>query len=123
MANRQINTRIKMKYATYEEWMASDLVLLEGEMALCYISEENDEIKNVPAVLAKIGDGEKTFSQLGWTKAPAADVYEWAKQEHAPAGLNATMDEDEEMLVFSQDSVPGGENVSEVINDLLDEEY
>lgn len=64
MANRQINTRIKMKYATYEEWMASDLVLLEGEMAICTISEANDEIKNVPAVLVKIGDGSKTFSQL-----------------------------------------------------------
>ena len=52
MAEKTLNTRIKLRYASYSEWQSSTLTLLPGEVALCYIEANNSEIKNsAPTVL------------------------------------------------------------------------
>lgn len=85
MAEKTLQTRIKLRYASYEEWQSSTLKLLAGEVALCYVPANNDEIKNTaPTVLFKVGDGLKVFSELQWASARAADVYTWAKQSTLP---------------------------------------
>lgn len=85
MANRTLNTRIKLRYASYAEWQASTIKLLPGEVAVCYIDANNEEIKNTaPTVLFKVGDGEHAFKDLQWASARAADVYDWAKAENRP---------------------------------------
>lgn len=85
MANRTLNTRIKLRYASYAEWQASTITLLPGEVAVCYIDANNKEIKNTaPTVLFKVGDGEHAFKDLQWASARAADVYDWAKAENRP---------------------------------------
>ena len=81
MAEKTLQTRIKLRYASYSEWQSSTLKLLAGEVALCYVPANNDEIKNTaPTVLFKVGNGSKVFSELQWASARAADVYNWAKQ-------------------------------------------
>ena len=85
MAEKTLQTRIKLRYASYSEWQSSTLKLLAGEVALCYVPANNDEIKNTaPTVLFKVGDGSKVFSELQWASARAADVYNWAKQSTLP---------------------------------------
>lgn len=86
MAEKILNTRIALKIDSYDNWMASDLILKAGEMALCTIPQENTTagITNPPQVLAKIGDGTSTFAQLKWMAAVSADVYGWAKAATKP---------------------------------------
>ena len=85
MAERTLNTRIKLRYASYAEWQNSSVQLLPGELAVCYIEANNSEIKNTaPTVLFKVGDGEHVFKDLKWSSARAADVYDWAKAETRP---------------------------------------
>lgn len=85
MAEKTLQTRIKLRYASYSEWQSSTLKLLAGEVALCYVPANNDEIKNTaPTVLFKVGDNEHVFSELQWASARAADVYNWAKQSTLP---------------------------------------
>ncbi len=85
MAERTLNTRIKLRYASYAEWQNSSVQLLPGELAVCYIEANNSEIKNTaPTVLFKVGDGEHVFKDLKWSSARAADVYDWAKAESRP---------------------------------------
>jgi hypothetical protein len=85
MAERTLNTRIKLRYASYTDWQNSSVQLLPGELAVCYIEANNQEIKNTaPTVLFKVGDGEHVFKDLKWSSARAADVYDWAKAESRP---------------------------------------
>ena len=85
MAERTLNTRIKLRYASYAEWMSSKVKLLAGEVAVCYVEANNEHVKNTaPTVLFKVGDGEHVFSELQWASARAADVYDWAKAETRP---------------------------------------
>lgn len=83
MAEKLIQTRIVNKHDTYENWKSSSLVLKAGEIALASIPTEvrdNDGVITIrPTYLMKVGDGEKTFSQLNWLSATASDVYSWAK--------------------------------------------
>lgn len=88
MAVKELLTRIALKYDTYENWMDAEkggkLVLLKGEIGICEVPTSAtgaDKATNAPTILFKVGDGEKTFSQLNWVSAKAADVYEWAKAE------------------------------------------
>lgn len=87
--NTTINTRIALRYDTYNNWtdlnstpgFGKNLVLLKGELGVCAIPEGHTGITSIvaPTVLFKVGDGEKPFEQLPWASANAADVYEWAK--------------------------------------------
>lgn len=93
MAEKILNTRIQLKYDSYENWSKIDiegqganLVLKEGEIGICYIPEKTvvEGIKNPPHVMMKVGDGVTPFASLKWLSARAADVEEWAKAETKP---------------------------------------
>lgn len=96
MAN-EIKTRIQLKYDSYENWTATakQFKLRPGEVAVANINGANganlnNGIENTivqPTILFKVGIGDptneatwKTFNQLPWASALAADVYAWAKQ-------------------------------------------
>ena len=114
MAEKILNTRIQLKYDSYENWSKIDvegqganLVLKEGEVGICYIPEKTvvDGIKNPPHVMMKIGDGVTPFASLKWLSARAADVEEWAKAETKP--------------VYSAEEITG---IGEYIAKYVDEE-
>ena len=83
---KTLNVRIRNKYDSYENWAASSLVLEAGEIAIAYttvdVNVDNGTAKH-PALLMKVGDGEKTFANLPWMSARAADVLSVCKDETA----------------------------------------
>jgi hypothetical protein len=96
MAIKELQTRIALKYDSYENWLKTDdegqggnLVLLPGEIGICEIPGtvksfiENGKtvtVETAPTVLFKVGNTEKkAFKDLPWASAKAADVYGWAK--------------------------------------------
>lgn len=89
---KTINTRIQLRYDTLTNWQSEAtagkgalLVLNKGEMALCYVPAiTTDTTQTAPTVLFKVGDGTKTFRDLPWGGAVAADVYAWAKTPEKP---------------------------------------
>lgn len=84
MATKTINTRIKLKYDSYENWQKSTVALLEGEIACCTIGTADPSKGQLPPVMFKVGVGGKKFSELEWASALAADVYSWAKAAVRP---------------------------------------
>ena len=84
MAEMTFNTRIINKHDVYEQWQASSLVLKNGEVVVCTIPADTGAVQGEPVVMFKVGDGEKTFKDLPWTAARAADVYSWAKEPNKP---------------------------------------
>ena len=87
MADKTLNTRIKLKYDTLANWQGdgASVVLLKGEVAICEVPTGGSlEQVTPPAILFKVGDGVKTFAQLPWASALAADVYAWAKASTKP---------------------------------------
>lgn len=76
------NVRIKNKYDSYENWASAGVILEAGEIAIAYttvdVKVDNGTAKH-PALLMKVGDGEKTFAQLPWLSAKAADVLDACK--------------------------------------------
>ena len=84
MAEKTLNTRLKLRYDTYENWIANDPVLLAGEFALATVSvKQNGVVEHVPSVLIKCGDGTHKYSELDYVFAKAADVIAAAKSETA----------------------------------------
>ena len=85
---KTLNVRIKNKYDSYENWAKSGLVLEAGEIAIAYTTVNvdigNGKIEQHPELLMKVGDGEKTFANLPWLSAKAADVAAWAKAAEKP---------------------------------------
>ena len=90
---KNLLTRISLRHDTYENWIktgeagkGANLVLNAGEVGICTIpAGVNDAgVQNPPHVMFKVGDGSKTFGELDWTSAKAADVYAWAKQASLP---------------------------------------
>lgn len=83
---KTLNVRIKNKYDSYENWAASGLVLEAGEIAIAHttvdVKVDNGTVKH-PALLMKVGDGEKTFANLPWLSAKAADVLDACKSTEA----------------------------------------
>ena len=87
MADKTLKTRIKLKYDTLANWQGdgASVVLLKGEIAVCEVPTGGSlEQVTPPAILFKVGDGVKTFAQLPWASALAADVYAWAKAANKP---------------------------------------
>ena len=86
MAEHILNTRITLKYDTYENWQKSTLVLKAGEVAICAVPSGVTVagIAQPPAVLQKIGDGAHIFKDLPWLQAVASDVHTWAKAASKP---------------------------------------
>lgn len=86
MPDKVLNTRIALRYDTYENWMSSTVILKKGEVAIATIptGDTSGSSQHLPAVLMKVGDGDHTFKDLKWTQAVAADVPTWAKQANKP---------------------------------------
>lgn len=108
MAEHILETRLLLRYATYNQWMNSDLILKVGEPAVA-VFPNNRTVENMsnsapdytpPAIGLKIGDGKSRFYALPWVQAVAADVYQWAKSITKPtysaneiAGLDSYIEE------------------------------
>ena len=95
MTEKVLNTRIQLKYDTWDNWQKTDvankggnLVLKQGEMAVTAIASEKSDFTTPPTIMFKVGDGEHTFNELDWTSALAADVYDWAKAATPQAIIN-----------------------------------
>lgn len=92
MAENVLETKIQLRYGTYSQWMNSNVILMQGEAAICAFPNDRviDGLSNTtpentpPAIGIKIGDGRSYFYQLPWVQAIAADVYRWAKSENKP---------------------------------------
>lgn len=84
MATTTLNTRIQLKYDTYENWTTNNPVLLAGEVAVTTVQSAQAPVSQVPAILFKVGDGTNNFNALNWASAIAADVYPWAKASVKP---------------------------------------
>lgn len=92
MAENILETRILLRYATYQQWMNSNVILKQGEAAIAAFPRarvidglSNSQPDNTPpAIGIKIGDGVSYFSELPWVQAIAADVYQWAKSVNKP---------------------------------------
>ena len=113
MATNQkiLQTRIKLKYDSYENWTENNPILLAGELAAVYVAAKpTKEVNSIsaPQILFKVGDGQVSstgeitgtaFNSLPWASGLAADVYEWAKATLPPVasitgnnGAKATKD-------------------------------
>ena len=86
MATKTLNTRILLRYDSYENWLASTIVLKQGEAAICSVPSGKtvDGVTAPPAVLAKIGDNVHTFKDLPWLQAVSSDIHAWAKAANKP---------------------------------------
>lgn len=91
MANKTLNTRIKLKYDLYSNWSTNNPVLLAGEVALAYVPTDSSlSVGNAsvsgatpPQVLVKVGDGTNHYNDLKYVSALAADVLAACKSETA----------------------------------------
>lgn len=95
---KNLNTRIALKYDSYENWTRHNPILLKGELAIAHLpisenkpgtGEPNAEgstpaIQNAPNILFKVGDGVNHYNDLKFISALAADVYSWAKAATKP---------------------------------------
>ena len=95
---KNLNTRIALKYDSYEKWQEHNPILLKGEIAIAElpvsenkpgVGEPNAEgstpaIQNTPNILIKVGDGTNHYNDLKFVSALAADVYSWAKAATKP---------------------------------------
>lgn len=91
MAENVLETKIQLRYGTYSQWMNSDVILMQGEAAICAFPYSNTIVSSdlrpehtPPAIGIKIGDGTHYFYELPWVQAIAADVYNWAKDSQKP---------------------------------------
>ena len=116
MAEKLIKTRLKLKYDTFANWeqVKTTFVPLKGEVCLVEVPDAVDPIQNAPSVLFKIGDGTKTFGELNFGSALAADVYSWAKASGITVSGNdaagsfitgLTWDKDNNKLVVTKGNV------------------
>lgn len=90
--NKRLNTRILLKYDTYENWSTNNPNLLKGEMAIAVIDvSENTQThtgQTVPQLLVKVGNGLEgdagKYNSLPFISGLAADVHSWAKAASKP---------------------------------------
>lgn len=87
MATKTLNTRILLRYDSYDNWLTSTIVLKQGEAAICSVptGKTVDGVTTPPAVLLKVGDGVHTFKDLPWLQAVSSDIYAWAKSPNKPS--------------------------------------
>lgn len=85
MANKTLNTRIRLKYDTYQNWDTNNPVLLSGEIAVVVVPASTGAVQQEPAVLMKVGNGSDNFKTLPWISGNSADIYNWAKSPTKPS--------------------------------------
>lgn len=95
---KNLNTRIALKYDSYENWTHHNPILLKGEIAIAELPVNGNKdgvgepnaagstpaIQNAPNILIKVGDGTNHYNDLKFVSALAADVYSWAKAATKP---------------------------------------
>ena len=95
---KNLNTRIALKYDSYEKWTEHNPILLKGEIAIAELPVSGNKpgvgepnaagstpaIQNAPNILIKVGDGTNHYNDLKFVSALAADVYSWAKAATKP---------------------------------------
>lgn len=80
MAEKNFNVRILNKIDTLENWNASSLIIKQGEICIATVAANAGTGLSEPVVMIKIGEGDKTFSELPFNfYAKAADVIAEAK--------------------------------------------
>lgn len=84
MAEKMFNTRIRLKYDTHTNWTTKNPVLLEGEVAITTIPAAQGDVKQVPSILMKVGDGTNRYNDLKFVSGLAANVSNWALQPNKP---------------------------------------
>lgn len=88
MAEKILNTRILLKYDSYENWLTNNPVLKKGELAIAYLDQEHateaTNFQNIPNIVLKVGDGTSHYKALKFVSGLAADVYSWAKAPTRP---------------------------------------
>ena len=84
MATKTLNTRLQLKYDTYENWTKNNPTLLAGEVAITTIPSATGDVKQAPSVLMKVGDGVNTYQDLKYVSGLAANVSAWALAETKP---------------------------------------
>ncbi len=84
MAEKTLNTRILLKYDTYENWTTNNPVLKAGEVAIATVPTNQGGVQNAPSILLKVGDGTSDYNTLKFVSGLAADVYAWAKASEKP---------------------------------------
>lgn len=82
--NKVFQTRIQLKYDTYENWIAANPILKKGEMAIATVDSGVQSMTNLPNIVLKVGDGASHYNNLKFVSALAADVHGWAKAEKKP---------------------------------------
>lgn len=124
LPEKELKTRIQLKYDTYDNWMTkSSLVLKKGEIAIAEISNAVAG-SQLPPVMFKVGNGSKTFKDLDWVSAKAADVYAWAKQseeDFVNNFLSLKTANDVTMETMLEGVFATDEELSAAIGDLRDE--
>lgn len=85
MATTTLNTRIKNKVDSYENWTSANPTLLAGEIAIVTIPGSTGAVQQEPATLFKVGDGVTAFKDLPFASGLAANVYSWALAAKKPA--------------------------------------
>ena len=101
---KTLQTRIKLKYDSYENWHKNNPILLAGEIACVSVAAKPTKDVNsvaAPQILFKVGNGTVSstgqitgtdFDTLPWASGLAADVYEWAKGQFLPiTGTNGVV--------------------------------
>lgn len=91
--NKRLNTRILLKYDSYENWSTNNPNLLKGEMAIAVIDvADNTQTHSgqaVPQLLVKVGNGLEgdagKYNSLPFVSGLAADVHSWAKAATKPS--------------------------------------
>ena len=82
--NKVFQTRIQLKYDTYENWIAANPILKKGEMAIATVDSGVQSMTNLPNIVLKVGDGTSHYNDLKFVSALAADVHGWAKANTKP---------------------------------------
>ena len=83
--NKVFQTRIQLKYDTYENWIAANPILKKGEMAIATVDSGVQSMTNLPNIVLKVGDGTSPYNNLKFVSALAADVHGWAKANTKPS--------------------------------------
>lgn len=84
MVEKILNTRIQLKYDSYENWKINNPILKRGEVAIATVPSNQDGVVNAPSLLIKVGDGINHYNDLQFLSGKAADVASWAKAAEKP---------------------------------------
>ena len=115
MAENIIETRIRLRYDTYDNWMESSVILKAGEVAIASFDNSSSinpsisQYTSTSAIGMTVGNGVSYFYQLPWIQAIAADVYNWAKSSIKPT---YTAQEIQGLQSFIEQYVNGGGDVT-----------